>query len=252
MRKPKVTDCKYQSVNISSVKVWAYPPKERKEGEANGMFQVKFSTSYRYADEVVADFPLTSVWLDPHKTDSLRCCKVHAEVPRNPKTANQERACEIADFLLCMSGQRKIQVYGSPRMALTISDHDEIIRYGADESPYRASKSGSYETVPVFDSKAQAFASIIDAIKGYSSATVAGIDLINLNCISDAVLEEMGFAMSPDQMGVSVPMWTGDAHSITSLGRERYGSRRSSNSGDVTSKEIVESFLDLIELELIK
>lgn len=248
----KKTESEYQTCSINTVKAWAYPPNQRKEGETNGALRVVYSSKGRWGDDEIAEFPLVSCWLDPNKATALRICKAHALVPKTPANKKEENAIKVAEYMLAQSGERKIQQYSSPRMSLSVDDFDNIVRYGCDETPYR-SDGHDYSKIPVFDSKSEAINSILEAIKSYSIAAIAGIDLINLNAISDQVLLEMGFLKSVDQMGVSVPMWCGDATSIMSLGRRSYGysSYSQERSGSsATQAEVVESFLDLIEMDL--
>ena len=249
-RKQKTSSSKFTNVNIHKVTVYAYPLEDRKRNEPNGFMLVEFSPNQRWGDTHKARFPLVSVWLDPNKTDSTRFCKVHITLPPDPQTEQERNAVELGNYLRTMPGQRMIEVSGQPSMCLTIDDHEDVLRYGSQDVPFRSTKQGTWETVPVYDSKAETFTAIMDAIKNYSSAAIAGVDLINLDCVSDEVLEEMGFLKSPDQMGVSPAMWSGDARSITSLGRRRYGSYNRNDVNDVSSSEVVESFLDLIEMDL--
>ena len=249
MRQSKKVEAEYTSIDLQDVNVKAFVPEDRIKGEHAGYMEVKYSPTRRFSDTLIARFHLTSVWLDPSRTDIIKTCKVHAMVPSNPVDQEERNAVKIHDMLMSMSGERRISRYSSPGMSLSADDFNKSVIYRAQDNPYKAKGEG-YTYTPIFDNKAEAFMSIMEAIKQYSAASVAGIDLINLNNISDGLLEEIGFAKVPDQIGTGIPMWFGDAEAIASLGRRTYGYRDYSTTSNTTSKEVVESLLDLIEEDL--
>ena len=220
----------------------------------DGFIEIEYSDDDMHNTRKIAKFPVVSVWLDPTNTSSRNTCKVLASVPKKAMSKEDEITLDFAEALKLYG---KVDHHVAPMHTIGLDLHGNILRYGAKEALFLTKSYGSnrYDPIPIYDTKALAFKAIMEALSSYSSVNIAGLDLINLNSISDSVLEELGFIKVPDILGRGVPMWCGDAVQALSMGAASYGDRRwSSGSGDDTEKathsEVVESFLAVLEAEL--
>jgi len=245
------------SMYIYSVKVSAYD-KPIAIGH-DGEMKIEYSENGSFGTRKSVSYPLISAWVDPVNTQARNTCKAYGLIPQKPKTPEGIAAKLFAQA--CFDENGYACYIGSPSQMLTVDLARKVIRFGAKEELYLASNQGDYTSAqPIYDTKSMAIKAILDALGGYSTAKIAGLDLINLNRISDRVLEELGFVKVPDVCGRGVAMWTGDATKALSMGSASYSTNRWRSSWDrndddvekATQSEVVESFLNLLEVELTK
>jgi len=250
----KVTH-KNTDIYIESVKTWVYST-IRGVGQ-DGEMVITYSETGSYGNRKVITFPVVSVWVDTVNAREQNTCKVYGAVPKRAATLDDLGRLEFARRVRAAGA---IQCYSaSPAQSLTVDPFETVIRYGADAEHYLANDGASHSSYqPIYDTKAIAITAILTALSGYSTAKIAGLDLINLNAVSDKVLEELGFLQVPDVLRRGVPMWTGDADKALSMGSSSYVTRRwNANRSDTdiersSQSEIIESFLNLLESELSK
>lgn len=215
------------------------------------------SGSSSYSNQKKISFPLVSLWIDPGSPDDLKSCKLHALLPNRrtvPRNKAEEQDLEFKlDFVENVFGNIELQHRIRPTHTFSVDDRRTVLRYGAESIPYMSyDTAGSYAGAPIYDSKADALRELITVIQKYTTAKIAGIDLINLNAAPDRLLLEMGFVEIKDYMESAPSMWYGDPLKLISLNQSAgsggsYGYRYSSSK---VSEEIVNNFLDILEKEL--
>jgi hypothetical protein len=241
---------------VYKVKTWIYDKvfPDRTAIGKDGMIEIEYSEDDAHSVRKIVKFPVVSVWVDPSDTTTRNTCKVAAYVPKKATTVEEQA---MLDFAGAMKMYGPLDHHARPVHTLSVDMHGNVLRYGAKESVYLTStySQSGYNPIPIYDNKAIAFTAIIEALRKYSTAKIAGLDLINLDSISDHVLEELGFVKVPDLLGRGVPMWMGDAVNSLSMGQasysdQRWGSGRDDGTDKSTKGEVVESFLSVLEAEL--
>lgn len=245
---------------VYNVKAWIYdkliksplPP-----GQQNGELQVKYADSdggqgIRMSDAATVNFQITSVWVDPGNPSARRVCKAFAEIPHKPSNAAESQALKFCEMLR-KDGAAHVRS-GGIDMRLFVDRYFKAICFSSESEPYGSSNPDTWGTIPIWDSKGFALNAMFKSIESNSSSKVTGVDMMNLNAISDETMIELGFTKVPDQLGLGVPMWYGDPEATVTLGGSSYRytgyNTKPDNEQESSREEVVSSLLDLIELEL--
>lgn len=172
--------------------------------------------------EIVTALKIVSLWRDAKHN---KACKCHM----------------LADF---RNPEHRMLVSAIMSQTNTICDElhftaesNGIIRAGASEGSYRATGEG-YNYYYIFDSKAAAITELLSQISG--NMAISGANLINLACVPDDCLLELGFEQVSDMLGVSADMWLGSPGDLIRSSKDDYASHR-------VIKQNCESFLKIIE-----
>ncbi len=171
---------------------------------------------------------ILSCWVNRHTGNAI---KVHMQ-------ANIARPSH-AKFIDLIISSGKLE----GREGIFTAERNGIVRFGFEPSAnYGDCYTGytdTFDVYNVYDSKAIAITAILNDLG--RRLQVGGVQLINLDLVSDSVLEEVGFEQVPDLLRHSVSMWSGNPKDVV-----RAGGR---NSWDQEKKNC-ESFLALLQQSL--
>lgn len=264
MKPVQFTEDEFQKFHLFDVKAEVY----QFAGEvkpAYGELVIDFSlTGYRSETRRLR-LPLMGVWTCNTKPTVETVCKAHVSLPnwKQVLKKNPTPELELLQRLVAwIHKKRGVKHHKRPTMRLSVDDRLTVLRYGAEDPaiPFPAPLPGenNWDTVPIFDTKSLALQEIFRVISKFSKTIISGTDLIDLNKVSDTVLQEIGFIKVPDRLGRGVPMWQGDPERIATLGKSsfrtgysRYRSYRDErNEASAATQEVINSFLDILEAEL--
>lgn len=255
--------------HIHTIKTVIYNPVSPIPGN-NGYFELTINEAdYNRWEKPKSTvrFPILSVWVDPNNPKVQNTCKVHALVPQDTNTPeNLAGGFTAQEYLAASELAKEIRRHspidhGLCNQAMSVDEYTKILRYGVygyDKSDihntgsYTSIETETNRAIPIWDNKSEALNNIIKFLVENSAMKLSGIDLINLNAVSDGILEQLGYNKVPDRLGVGVPMWSGDP--LGSMQPEiyasrRWGSRLGGRHGDKI-KETAEQFIKILEDEL--
>lgn len=233
------------------MKTSIYNPTSDKSGD-NGYLIITISDANKGWDAKKVDikFPVLSVWVDTLNTRAQNTCKVHALIPQSPDNVEELQAREFAIELRRFTPHN----FGLSNQAFTVDEYTKILRHGVYDGNYQATDNELNISTPIFDNKSLALKNIIEFIVEQTDIKLSGVDLINLNAVSDNVLQQLGYTKIEDRLGVGIPMWAGDPLRIlrpeiaTASYYRNYSSRDSSKKMRDTANE----FVKILEEELTK
>lgn len=266
MKPIALNEDEFRRLHISNVKAEIYKTQDVNI-PVHGELVISFSLTGYHSESRELRLPLLSAWTYHSKPTVQMLCKAHVGLPdfrrKLKKTLVNPDMAMLQRLLAWLYKRRGFNYHGArPTMRLSVDDRFSILRYATEDPivPFPAPMPGGsqWDTVPIFDTKSLALQEIFRVISKYSKTIVSGVDLIDLNKVSDSVLEEIGFLKVPDQMGRGVAMWQGDAERIATLGKSsfrtgysRYSSQRDHRSdASAATQEVINSFLDILETEL--
>lgn len=226
------------------------------EKDENGYIQFNMDLSNTEHNKFIR-FPLISAWPNNIDAEKTELAKAILAIPQEPKTGwtSHDEEKKLLNEVCKECWRRGGITYGHPQFMFSI---DRFFRFGYWKSAENLLSSYSNDrdspsSIPIYDNKNQCFVDILDIIKrGVGNQQVVGLDLINLNVLSEKILVELGFVRVDDLIGNGQPMWQGDPHALLSGGKDSYSMRRYSRSSTSVDSQVLDSFLKLIEEDLSK
>lgn len=246
-----------KKLHVQAVKVEIYDTVDKVNSLNNGFLEIEYSDG-DYYNKTKVKYPIISEWVDPI---SQSVCKAFASVKFLVSSGqvllnNNKDYKASLDFAEYVASNHDGLTFGSnPKKQISVDRGLSIIRYGADSRYYDSYNQETGQYVPIFNNKADAMKEVLKTVKKHSGAVISGLDLVNLNLVKDSVLEELGFQEIKDELGRSPSMWMGDPEAAITLGAKRFSYGYGSGSGSTqdekaSTKEVSNSFLDILEAEL--
>jgi len=240
------------SVYIYNVKIWAYD--QWIDGELNGEVIVSFATNGSYNDKKEAAFPLLEAWVDPGNLGALNVFRAHASIPKFDDSDNG-KACK--EFIEDVKDRRTLPVGGYGQKGVFLIDRaGTVLIMGTGNGEYSSkSTDDGWKRISIYPTKAKALRAVIDVMTEYSPVRVSGVDLINLNSLSDSLLELAGFLKVPEVFGRGVDMWLGSPEALLdsikdNSGKSNYSYSYNYKAEQEKARNAVQSFFDMLEIEL--
>jgi len=189
-------EAKKNELRYSLYKIRFLVQNDRKHGVAVMDLTQKRSTYD--TQEIEVRLPIVSLWRDAGHNTACKC-HLQADVRK-------------ADHRLLMQAMSQ-QSLACDDLYFTVERSLGIIRGGAKSGDqYTNYDRSTYKNVIIYDSKAAALADLLEAIG--SHVQISGANLVNLACVPDEALLEIGYERVSDLFGKGADMWTGDHHEM--------------------------------------